>query len=195
MKIKNPLGATLLDDETLQGLIPGLTTQMELDEFEAEGIARATLWAQHSRFLSKNLLSATGLCRLHREMFKNTWQWAGKFRVRETNIGVAPEKIQNDLKILLDDVQYWLKHQTYSLEEIAVRFHHRLVWIHPFPNGNGRFSRLATDLFLKQQSQNPGSWGKENLGQMNEKRTTYISALKMADREENFNELLRFMLG
>jgi len=193
VKILSPPGATPLDDETLQGLIPGLTTQGELDEFEAAGIARALLWAYTSRTMKRDLLSASGLCLLHKKMFAETWDWAGQFRRKETNIGVAPENIQNQLAILLGDVQYWLEHQTYSAEEIAARFHHRLVWIHPFPNGNGRFSRLAADLLMKQIEDSVFSWGQEHLGRMGEKRAVYIRALKQADLHEQFGPLISFM--
>ena len=193
MKIQSPPGATPLDDETLQGLIPGLTTQGELDEFEAAGIARALLWAYSSRTLKKDLLSASGLCLLHKKMFAETWHWAGQFRRKETNIGVSPENIQNQLAILLGDVQYWIKHETYPNEEIVARFHHRLVWIHPFPNGNGRFSRLAADLLMKQLEDSIFSWGQEHLGRMGEKRAAYIQALKVADKQEHFGPLITFM--
>ena len=193
MKILSPPGATPLDDETLQGLIPGLTTQGELDEFEAAGIARALVWAYSSRSLKKDLLSASGLCLLHKKMFAETWNWAGIFRRKETNIGVAPENIQNQLAILLGDVQYWLEHQTYTAEEIVARFHHRLVWIHPFPNGNGRFSRLAADLLMNQMEDSKFSWGQEQLGRMGEKRAAYIQALKIADQQDQFAPLIRFM--
>jgi Fic-DOC domain mobile mystery protein B len=193
VKIQSPPGATPLDDETLQGLIPGLTTQGELDEFEAAGIARALLWAFNSRTLKRDLLSASGLCLLHKKMFSETWNWAGQFRRKETNIGVSPENIQNQLAILLGDVQYWMEHQTYQVEEIVARFHHRLVWIHPFPNGNGRFSRLAADLLMKQLEDATFSWGQEHLGRMGEKREAYIRALKLADQHQQFDPLISFM--
>lgn len=193
MKIQSPPGATPLDDETLQGLIPGLTTQGELDEYEAAGIARALLWAFNSRTLKKDLLSASGLCLLHRKMFEDTWRWAGQFRKKETNIGVSPEVIQNNLAILLGDVKYWLEHRTFSIEEITARFHHRLVWIHPFPNGNGRFSRLATDLLMRQYAGATFSWGQEHLGRMGEKRDSYIKSLRVADQYHDYVPLMRFM--
>ncbi|MNY38711.1 Fic/DOC family protein [compost metagenome] len=126
-------------------------------------------------------------------MFEETWQWAGQFRQRETNIGVSPERIQNELGQLLGDVNYWLQNNTFFLEEIGARFHHRLVWIHPFPNGNGRFSRLAADLLIEQQGGHPFSWGKENLAQMGDKRNQYILALKKADRDQDYSLLLQFM--
>ncbi len=192
MKIKEVLGATPLDEETLQGLIPGLTTQGELDEFEQANITRALLWAEQSRRLKKDLLSVSGLILLHKKMFEDVWKWAGEFRVRQTNIGVSPKVIQNDLAILLGDVKYWLENKTYSLEEIAVRFHHRLVWIHPFPNGNGRFARLATDLFLKNQGLPPFTWGRNNLTAVGELRHQYIKALQQADKEDSYGPLLEF---
>jgi Fic-DOC domain mobile mystery protein B len=193
MKIQSPPDATPLDDETLQGLIPSLSTQRELDEFEAAGIAKATMWAQSSRALRQDLLTASGLCLLHRRMFEEVWNWAGIFRQRETNIGVAPEKIQNELGQLLGDVKFWLEYKTFPLEEIAARFHHRLVWIHPFPNGNGRFSRLATDLLMLHQRSSTFSWGQAHLGYVGKKRTDYISALKAADRLQSYDDLMKFM--
>lgn len=193
MKIQSPPGATLLDDETLQALIPGLTTQRELDEFEAANIARAILWADRSRDIKKNLLTASGLRLLHAKMFEDTWTWAGDFRKRQTNIGVPAALILNDLGILLGDMEYWLKNKTYTCEEMAVRFHHRLVWIHPFLNGNGRFSRLATDLFLQHQGEEKFAWGRKNLGQVGEKRENYIYSLRRADRENDYSALLEFV--
>lgn len=193
MKIESPPNATPLDQDSLNGLIPGLTTQSELDEFEAAGIARATLWAIGSRRLKTDLLSASGLCLLHRKMFGDTWEWAGTFRTRETNIGVTPSRIQSDLKILLDDVHYWIQHRTFLAEEIIARFHHRLVLIHPFPNGNGRFSRLAADLLADQLSCPSFSWGKANLTKAGSPRERYISALKKADATEQYHDLLNFM--
>lgn len=186
-------GATPLDEDVLKGLIPGLTTQRELDEFEAANIARARLWARGSRSLKQDLISISGLKKLHYKMFEDTWEWAGSFRLKDTNIGVSPVNIQSDLAILLGDVLYWLEHQTFSKEEIALRFHHRLVFIHPFPNGNGRFSRLAADLFLDQQDVSRFTWGKAYLEENPQKaRSLYIQALQKADREENYSDLLRF---
>ncbi|WII71872.1 mobile mystery protein B [Bdellovibrio sp. 22V] len=193
MKIQSPPGATPLDDETLQGLIPGLTTQGELDEFEAAGIARALLWAFSSRTLKRDLLSVSGLCLLHKKMFEETWKWAGTFRLRQTNIGVAPAIIQNELAVLLGDVKYWLQHQTFSLDEIAARFHHRLVWIHPFPNGNGRFSRMAADLLVEYHKGVRFSWGQTDLARMGDKRDTYIQALRRADQHQDYEYLMKFM--
>ncbi|MFV8258340.1 mobile mystery protein B [Bdellovibrio bacteriovorus] len=192
MKIQEIPGATPLDDETLRGLIPGLTTHGELDEFEAANIARALLWAEASRSLKKDLLSLTGLKRLHQKMFADTWSWAGELRVRQTNIGVTPQAIQNDLGVLLGDVKYWLEHQTFSIEEIAIRFHHRLVYIHPFPNGNGRCARLMTDLFLQHHGVARFTWGRSSLTQVGKLREEYIRSLKKADQSGDYEPLMHF---
>lgn len=192
MKIPSIPGATPLDDETLRGLIPGLTTHGELDEFEAANITRAMLWAETSRSLKKDLLSLSGLKLLHQKMFEDTWSWAGDLRIRQTNIGVSPQNIQSDLAILLGDVLYWLQNQTFSVEEIAIRFHHRLVYIHPFPNGNGRCARLATDLFLKYQGCSAFIWGRGSLVQLGKARAEYIRCLKKADVEGDYGPLLNF---
>jgi len=195
VKIKDLPGATPLDEETLRGLIPNLTTQGELNEFEATNIAAGLTWARSSRTLKRDLLSASGLILLHKKMFEQTWKWAGQFRIRDTNIGVDPKRIQPDLKVLLDDVSFWLEKKTYSLEEIAIRFHHRLVWIHPFPNGNGRFSRLACDLLLEFQGQAKFVWSCSNLESKSKDRERYLKALRLADKEDRYDQLLKFAKG
>jgi Fic-DOC domain mobile mystery protein B len=192
MKFNDIPGATPLDEETLRGLIPNLTTQGELNEFEAKNIADAISWASNSRKLKKDLLSVSGLILLHKKMFEQTWSWAGQFRTRETNIGVTPYRIQTDLSILLGNTQFWLENKTYLIDEIAIRFHHRLVWIHPFPNGNGRFSRLATDLLLEFNYQKKFKWGELDLAQASQDRELYLKALRLADRSDNYAELLKF---
>jgi Fic-DOC domain mobile mystery protein B len=146
----------------------------------------------NSRTLKNDLLSATGIKKLHKKMFGSTWEWAGEFRKTQTNIGVAPANIQNDLGALLGDVKYWLDKKTFDLDEIAIRFHHRLVWIHVFPNGNGRHARLAANLLLKHNKGKNFSWGSESLVGNTLNRKEYIKALRQADKEEDYRSLLRF---
>lgn len=195
MKVKVVPGATPLDEETLRGLIPNLTTQEELNEFEAKNIADAVKWAYRSRKLKADLLSVSGLILLHRKMFDQTWRWAGEFRKRDTNIGVDPLRIQNDLGVLLGDVKFWFERKTFSIEEITIRFHHRLVWIHPFPNGNGRFARLASDVLLEFNGLKKFEWGSVELSSNSENRKKYLQALRRADKEENYQDLLKFAKG
>lgn len=196
MKIKHLPGQTPLSAEDLEGLIPNLTTQGELNEFEAESILLGRAWAFKSRKLNSDLLTASGLLLLHKNMFGKVWKWAGKFRKSNTSIGVDKAHIQQELKQLIDDVKYWLENKTFPINEIAIRFHHRLVKIHPFSNGNGRFSRLATDLFLKHQKQAAFTWGggdNNDLRKADKLRDEYIDALQKADKNpDDVHSLLKF---
>lgn len=193
MKIENPPGATPLDDEALRGLIPSLTTQGELNEFEERNIADAIGWALKSRKLRAELLSAAGLMLLHEKMFDQTWKWAGDFRSKDLNIGVDWHRIQSELGQLLGDVKYWLENKTFPIEEIAIRFSYKLVWIHPFLNGNGRFSRLAADLLMIYNGHQKFSWGSQNLTSTSDARDTYLRALRKVDRNnEDIGDLIKF---
>ena len=173
--------ATPLTPEERDALIPTyITLRRELNEVEQIGIADADRWGFSRR---RNVLDEDFLHALHKRMFGSVWKWAGDFRTTPRNIGVEAWQIAPDLRQLLGDVQYWIEHQTYAPDEIAVRFHHRLVWIHPFPNGNGRFSRLAADLLAIQLGGERFSWGSGNLVATAELRRRYIDALRAADGE------------
>jgi Fic-DOC domain mobile mystery protein B len=118
-------------------------------------------------------------------MFKDVWKWAGKYRKSLKNIGVSAVQIPVEVKKLCEDTQFWIQNHTYSWDEIGVRFHHRLVSIHPFPNGNGRHARLATDILMRANGQEPFTWGGESevdlIGSAGETRGGYLAALKAAD--------------
>ena len=136
-----------LTEEEKQGLKAGwITNRSELNEMETAGIAEAEIWLMTNK---KDILSESFLKTLHKKMFGEVWLWAGSFRTTERNIGVAPYNIQPELRKLFDDIKYWIENKTYPEKEIAIRFHHRLVQIHPFPNGNGRISRLMADLLMR----------------------------------------------
>ncbi len=118
-------------------------------------------------------------------MYGNVWKWAGEHRRSGKNIGdVDAYRIPTELRELLDNCRYWIDKKTYEPDEIAARFHHRLVFIHCYPNGNGRHARLATDLLLMQMGEVPFSWGAANLVDAGEIRTRYIEALQAADRHD-----------
>lgn len=191
MQFDYPDGATPLDPDEAEGLIPNhITTQAQLNEWEQSNILEAEMWA----FSTKHdlVLSTQFLQNLHKRMFDKTWKWAGKFRQSNKNIGNDKTLIQIELKKLLDDTHYQIENTVYSIDEIATRFHHRLVWIHPFANGNGRHSRLMTDILLINQSQPRFSWGRENLYSKIKVRERYIQALREADKHD-YEKLLGFV--
>jgi Fic-DOC domain mobile mystery protein B len=161
----------------------------ELNEFENQNIAKAMVWLQKTK--TKDVVSPTFLIGLHKRMFGDVWKWAGVFRTSDKNIGAPWFEVPEKVKVLLDDVRYWLEHKTYSLDEIGVRFHHRLVSIHPFPNGNGRHARLFCDALLQSRGGPPFSWGK-GLGISEEIRVGYLDALRAADNKD-ISLLVRFV--
>ena len=182
--------ATPLTPEEREGLIPSyITLRRELNEAEQANIVEAEEWA-YSR--KRDVLSEQFIKSLHKRMFGRVWRWAGDFRQTERNIGVDPFRIAIDLRNLLDDCRYWIEHETYPPDEIAARFHHRLVYIHPFPNGNGRHARLAIDLLLVKLGRPRFSWGRVNLVNAGETRQTYVAALRAADNHD-IGPLLQFV--
>ena len=182
VKFDYPPGATPLDADELASLIPGhITTQGELNEWEQLNIAQGESWA---RKLRKEILNEAFVRQLHKQMFGETWKWAGEFRKSDKNIGVDWLTIGVELKKLLDDAHYQVEHASYPPDEIAVRFHHRLVAIHPFPNGNGRHARLMADLLVERLGQPRFSWGSRSLVDASEARQKYIAALQAADARD-----------
>ena len=124
-------------------------------------------------------------------MFDQTWKWAGSYRSTEKNIGIAHYEIREALAALLGDAPYWLEHQTFPADEVAVRFHHRLVWIHPFANGNGRHARVMADILVQRQGQPAFTWGGASIVQAGEFRSRYIQALRAAD-DSDLRPILKF---
>jgi Fic-DOC domain mobile mystery protein B len=171
--------ATPLTPEERDDLIPSyIALRRELNEAEHIGITEADRWAFARK---RNILNEAFLKNLHKRMFKDIWRWAGAYRKTPRNIGVEVHRIIPDLYQLIDDTQYWVDHRTYAPDAIALRFHHRLVYIHPFPNGNGRHARLAADLLITQLGQERFSWGCNNLVESHITRAAYKAALRAAD--------------
>ncbi|MHB1098607.1 MAG: mobile mystery protein B [Burkholderiales bacterium] len=182
--------ATPLTPEEQGGLIPSyITLRRELNEAEQANILEATQWAFARK---RDVLDERFLKTLHQRMFGRVWRWAGEFRLTERNIGVAPHRIGVDLRNLLDDCRYWIGQGVYPPDEIAARFHHRIVSIHPFPNGNGRHARMAADLLLASLGRPRFSWGRANLVDAGETRRAYVAALRAADGHD-IRPLLEFV--
>ena len=187
-----PDGATPLDPDEAEALIPShITTVRALNEWEQANIVSARRWALNTR---KDLLSVSGVRELHRRMFDETWRWAGKFRVSDKTIGVPKAMITEAVKNACDDARTWIELSTYDTPELAARLHHRLVHIHPFPNGNGRHARLMTDVVLHRLGRQPATWGTGDLSGDETLRDRYILALRAADRGE-FGRLIAFVAG
>ncbi len=186
-------GQTPLDEDEKEGLlIPTIATRAELDEFEQLNIEEAIQWILTRSLNMKTIFSEQFIKRLHKRMYGNVWAWAGEFRKTNKNIGVDKWQIPTALKALLDDAIYWTEHDTFVPDEIAVRFKHRIVSIHCFPNGNGRHSRLMADVIIGKIYKLPVfSWGSGNLVKNSDARTAYLKAVKEADRN-NYEPLLRF---
>lgn len=163
MKITDhPSGATPLEPEDLEALIPDLSSRGELIEWEQQNILDAKQWAEGNRRLGRKILTIDRLKRLHKRMFDRTWTWAGEFRQRAVlPVGVDPWEIGPALLDLCDDAAYWVEHRIHEWPELGARFHHRLVSIHPFSNGNGRHARLAADVLLAYYKQPPLLWGED----------------------------------
>lgn len=184
--------STPLTAEEKNGLkLKWITLRSELNEAEARNIALAQLWLASNK--KKDVCSDTFLRNLHKKMFCAVWVWAGEYRITERNIGVAPYQIPMKLMQLFDDLNFWIDNKTYSNHEIAVRLHHKLVQIHPFPNGNGRVSRLMADLVLRKLEGKTLYWGDTNLVDVSEVRRKYIDALRKADAGD-YTDLLNFTM-
>ncbi|MDD6961600.1 MAG: mobile mystery protein B [Treponema succinifaciens] len=184
--------STPLTAEEKNGLkLKWITLRSELNEAEARNIAQAQLWLAANK--KKDVCSDTFLRNLHKKMFCDVWVWAGEYRITERNIGVAPYQIPMKLMQLFDDLNFWIDNKTYSNHEIAVRLHHKLVQIHPFPNGNGRVSRLMADLVLRKLEGKTLYWGDTNLVDVSEVRRKYIDALRKADSGD-YTDLLNFTM-
>lgn len=187
-------GQTSIDENERRDLIPSVVSRAHLNRLELLNIHSARLWAMSPRVLRRDDLLTDGFAReLHRRMFAKVWKWAGRYRTAERNLGWEAHRIPSGVRTALDDAAYWLEHQTYPPHEAAVRLHHRLVVVHPWPNGNGRHARLLADVIVAAQKERPLSWGGaqvEHIGP-SATRQRYIHALRQAD-QENFAPLLEF---
>lgn len=172
----NKYGETPLDD--ISGLIPkNVTTKKALDDAESLNIAKATMkYMVDTSKLKRLVIDEPFLRKLHREMYSDVWKWAGEYRTTQVSIGIEAPLIRGRIYQLIDDLNFWQENWEYR--EVATKLHHQLVFIHPFLNGNGRWARLATDLWILKMGKELPSWGKEMSANA---RKIYIESLKLAD--------------
>lgn len=182
-------GQTPLPPDFYKDLIPqDIMLLDELNQYESRNITKAVAKYLHGSKTNWDLTDYAVILRLHKDMFDEVWRWAGKTRTKELNIGVQPAQIWEELKRLTDDLKYWLANKTFPPHETALRFHHRLVSIHPFANGNGRCSRLCADVLMMSLAEPPLNWG--SLGEDTAHRGQYIEALRSADQSD-YSKLLK----
>jgi len=186
-------GQTPLNEDEKEGLlIPTIATREELDEFEQQNIEDALQWVFNRSLKAETILTDKFICNLHKRMYGYVWAWAGKYRRTDKNLGIDKWQIPLALNNLCDDTLYWIRKETFTADEISLRFKHRIVSIHCFTNGNGRHSRLMADVIIsKVYNMQLFSWGADNLVHEGKSRSNYLKSLRAADNG-NFELLLRF---
>ncbi|MCL1052153.1 mobile mystery protein B [Shewanella abyssi] len=191
----DPEGATPLSPDDLLGLkLPHIQTRAQLNEVEAANILQGQIWVSGLKVLTlDDIFSRDFVTTLHENLLGDIWEWAGTFRLRELNIGVNPKNISVDLHNFLEDAKCWVEFSHYSDLELSARIQHKLVQIHPFPNGNGRHSRIFTDIvriFLLNKK--PLRWANVKLEDISEERAAYIAGLRKADGGD-FSEMVHYL--
>ncbi len=188
-------GQTPLDEDEKLDLIPLAINRGELDAYEEQNIIEARQWLMNKRTLSReDIFTENFLKKLHKKMLGQVWKWAGEYRKSNKNIGDDRYQIATNLRQLLDDAHYWLEKKTYPIHEIAIIFHHRLVKIHLFPNGNGRHARLCADAIIAKYNLAPLVWGGHEICDENKTRKLYINALREADKG-NYKPIIDFAVN
>jgi Fic-DOC domain mobile mystery protein B len=191
VKLVHVAGQTPPDPDELHGLKPKhITTQDELNQFEHLNIVAGQRWAM-KQYAKRDLLHEGFVRDLHKKMFDKTWKWAGNFRSSDKNIGTPWEHIGTRLDQLLKNAEFQVQAKTFAPDELAVRFHRDLVWIHPFPNGNGRHARLMADLLVMSLGGERFTWGSADLVVKTDARDAYLHALRAADKGD-FGPLIAF---
>lgn len=186
-------GQTPLDEEEKEDLkIKTISTRGELDEFEQANIEKAIEWTLKINPSYDKILSVAFIKEVHKRMFSEVWGWAGTFRKTNKNIGIDKYQIEIELTALMADCKFWIENKIFAEDEIAIRFKHRLVKIHPFTNGNGRHSRLCADILISKGLKGKVfTWGSQNITEKGVTRSKYLNAIYEADKE-NIIPLLDF---
>ena len=173
---------TRLSEEDAHGLIPVVLTRNDLNRLEQINIMQARTWVmRRSSIRVRDIFSQQFVKQLHRKMFDQVWRWAGDYRQSDKNIGVHHASIAIQIQQLLGNADYWLNEHIYGVTELAIIFHHRLVKIHPFINGNGRHARLFAEVITSRYNGKKLTWGRISRSEPSEVRKRYIDALRKAD--------------
>jgi Fic-DOC domain mobile mystery protein B len=187
-------GQTPLPDELKKGLIPlQIQTVGELDEYEESNIAEGLVWLfgrDHQDFLLYQFW-----LKLHRRLFSKVWKWAGKIREHELQnpFFKKPQDIWPSIKSLEEDMKYWIQQNTYTEKETASRIHERLLTIHPFVNGNGRFSRILVEYISQKQNWPTPTWGHSLESDPAARRREYIDSIDQARQSKSYHRSIKFM--
>ncbi len=188
-----PDDTTPLDPDESEGLlVPGISTRGALNKIEQLNIDDALRWLSRQKHTIVSVTDDLFLRNLHKHMFGQVWSWAGRYRTTLKNIGVEPELVAISVRDACKNARLWVEHPgDWSHDQIAVRYHYLLVRVHPFANGNGRWSRLAGDLLVQSLGEPIFSWGGTSLGDPTETRAQYLAALRQADSGK-FHALIKF---
>ncbi len=186
-------GETPIDD--VSGLLlPEVVTRRQLNQVEAENIAAAAAKYLVGRLTEKEApFTFDWLFELHREMFGKVWKWAGKARNHDLNFGCAFYDVEAQVLELVQTIPYWGNGDRYPLIEDAALLHYRAVKIHPFVNGNGRWSRMLSNIWLRKHGAKPVMRPEPEIGVVSPIRSAYIDAIQAADKGDfqSFNDLHR----
>lgn len=186
-----PPGATPIDPSDLKVTA---TNRAQLDALEFDNIHKAEIkYFRTRKFKDAGWFKPSMLKKIHADMFGDIWDWGGKYRKTPIlPIGVEPYQIPIMIYELSEDVVFWMENSTdITILEMAARIHHRLTFIHPFPNGNGRFSRFVSNLFLFSYRQTLPIWPQE-MHRAGPNRSHYLEALRDADKG-NIQSLMNFL--
>jgi len=182
-------GHTVLSTKERKGLrLTHVTNMKELDAAEQMNINQGLLWLDSIK--TEDYLSEEFFKKLHLKLFGEVWKWAGEYRLSEKNIGVEPWRVASEMKKFIEDAHFWVEKNSFeSWSELLAHFHHKLVFIHPFPNGNGRFSRIVTNYLCVKNDKPVPSWYLDLPSE--KRRAKYIDSLRAAD-EKKYSDLIDF---
>lgn len=188
-------GQTPLPPELYKGIKPKMIQTMgELDEYEEQNIAEGLVWLENS---SSNCLDYTFWLSLHKKLFGDVWAWAGQIRNHELENPdfLEPHNIRTEIMKLIGDAKFWFENDTYPKKEIVSRIHEKLLTIHPFANGNGRWSRILSEYICKENDLEVPTWNLKMKDEPEKRRMEYIKLVKLARNQKKFTNLADFIFS